>query len=126
MSSRFFFFCFHCILIGNLSILQEECKTLITAEYWKAQDDIIALSDDKKNKKTILDGSQHTAKTNTMATDIFRAFLSLFKRCFLAFTEGSPGIFCDSYGNGKVKYGNQNQRDIDEYNDHYPNVIFNR
>ena len=70
-------------------------KKAICAEYWKAQDDIMALSDDKKNKKTILDGSQHTAKTNTMATDIFRAFLSLFKRCFLAFTEGSPGIFCD-------------------------------
>ena len=71
-------------------------KKAICAEYWKAQDDIMALSDENKNKKKmILDDSHHTAKTNTMATDIFRAFLSLFKRCFLAFTEGSPGIFCD-------------------------------
>ena len=71
-------------------------KRTICVEYWKAQDDIMALSDENKNKKTtILNGSQHTAKTNTMATDIFTTLLSLFKRCFLASTEGSPGIFCD-------------------------------
>ena len=71
-------------------------KKAICAGYWKAQDDIMALSDEKKDKrKTILNGSQHTAKTNTMATDIFTTLLSLFKRCFLASTEGSPRIFCD-------------------------------
>ena len=71
-------------------------KRTICPEYWKAQDDIMALSDENKSKReTILDGSQHTAKTNTMATDIFTTLLSLFKRCFLASTEGSPGIFCD-------------------------------
>ena len=71
-------------------------KRTICVEYWKAQDDIMALSDENEDKrKTILHGSQHTAKTNTMATDIFTTLLSLFKRCFLASTEGSPGIFCD-------------------------------
>ena len=70
-------------------------KLAICVEYWKAQDDIMALSDEKKNKKTILYGSKHTAKTNTMATDIFTTLLSLFKRCFHASTEGSPRIFCD-------------------------------
>ena len=71
-------------------------KMAICTEYWKAQDEIMALSDENEDRrKTILNGTQHTAKTNTMATDIFRTLLSLFKRCFLAFTEGSPGIFCD-------------------------------
>ena len=71
-------------------------KKAICTEYRKAQDDTMALSDENEDRrKTILNGSQHTAKTNTMATDIFRTLLSLFKRCFLAFTEGSPGICCD-------------------------------
>ena len=70
--------------------------TVICAEYWKAQDDIMTLSDVNKNtRKRILNGNQHTAETNTMAMDIFKTFLSLFKRCFLAFTEDSARIFCD-------------------------------
>ena len=69
----------------------------IAIEFWKLQDDITALSDEKgKEIETmILYGSQHTAKTNTTTTDIFRTIFSLFKRCFLAFADCSPGILWD-------------------------------
>ena len=38
----------------------------------------------------MLNGSQHTANTNTIAMHIFRTFLSLFKRCSLTFTDCKP------------------------------------
>ena len=67
-------------------------------KYWKLQDDIMALSVGNKLKSTkqeIPSGSQHTAKTNTIAMDVFNTYRSLFTRRSLALTDCSPGIFWD-------------------------------